>query len=519
MSTASPSATVALLPGRLRQLLALVAAVACLLALLVAAEPPRLALAHPDHCQDKTEQTDDGECFTDEEIAGQDDSGADLEPGETASTKNLHLLANLPKSGPFAGESAFMSDIAFQGRYAYQGNYNGFQITDISDPEQPRVVSQVNCPGSQNDISVYGNLVFTSTDSRRSDDGCSSFALSPRTTPSSTDPNAEYWEGIKVFDVSNPAAPVHVTSVETDCGSHTHTLLPEPANNRVLLYVSSYDLNSAAKDCRLSSTPEDDHDKISIIEVPLADPAAASVIAEPILFPDGGFPGSSTTRQTRGCHDITVYQALDLAAGACMGEGVLMDISDPVAPRVVSSRTDPNFAFWHSATFTNDGDTVVFTDELGGGGAPTCNPTIGSTRGADVLFDVSDPTNPTFLSYFKIPRTQSNQENCVAHNGNFLPVEGRDIYVQAWYQGGVSVVDMTDPTAPREIGFFDRGPLSADRLILGGSWSAYFYNGFIYSNDIQQGLDVLRLTDRRAAGAERNRVPRLNAQTQGPLGS
>jgi hypothetical protein len=519
MRTVSTATATSTSPAGVRRLLALVAAVACVLALLVATEPPRLALAHPDHCQDKTEQTDDGECFTDEQIAAMDDSGADLEPGEVASSQNLHLLANLPKSGPFTGESAFMSDIAFQGRYAYQGNYNGFQITDISDPEQPRIVSQVSCPGSQNDISVYGTLVFTSTDSRRSDDGCESFALTSKTVPSSTDPNAEYWEGVKVFDVSDPTAPVRLTSVETDCGSHTHTLLPDLGNGRLLLYVSSYDLNAAAKDCRLTGTPEDDHDKISIIEVPLADPAAARVIAEPVLFPDGGFPGSPSTRQTRGCHDITVYPALGLAAGACMGEGILMDISDPVSPQVLSSVRDPNFAFWHSATFTNDGDTVVFTDELGGGGAPTCNPTVGSTRGADILYDVSDPASPTFLSYFKIPRTQSNTENCVAHNGNFLPVAGRDIYVQAWYQGGVSVIDMTDPTAPTEIGFFDRGPLSAERRILGGSWSAYFYNGFIYSNDIQQGLDVLKLTGPEAAGAARHRVPRLNAQTQGPLGT
>jgi hypothetical protein len=199
------------------------------------------------------------------------------------------------------------------------------------------------------------------------------------------------------------------------------------------------------------------------------------------------------------------------------GEGIILDISNPVNPQVLSSVTDPNFAFWHSATFSNDGKTVIFTDELGGGGGPTCNPTVGPKRGADAIYDISNPRAPVLKSYFKIPRTQSNTENCVAHNGNVLPTPDRDIFVQAWYQGGISVIDFTDPANPVEVGYFDRGPLSNERLVLGGSWSTYFYNGRIYSNDIQQGLDIFKLSDSVAAKANGVKLPYLNAQTQEPL--
>ena len=476
---------------------------------------PVSATAHPEVCGKEQEAHEDGEmCFTEEQIAAFDDSGANLAPGETARSQNMHLLANLPKSGPFAGEAAFNSDIAFWGKYAFQGNYNGFQITDISSPGNPKIVSQVNCPGSQTDISVWKNLVILSTDSRRSDNSCNSFALTSSTTPSSTDPNAEYWEGIKVFDWSDPSSPKLVTAMETDCGSHTHTILPQ--GDRMIVYVSSYDLSTAAKDCRLTSTPQDDHDKISIVEFPMNRPQDYTV-TEKVLFPDGGFAGTSYTRQTRGCHDITVYPAMKLAAGACMGEGVMMDISDPRDPKVISSMRDNNFAFWHSATFSNDATKVIFTDELGGGGGPTCNPTIGPEKGADAIYDVNPPVAPIFLSYFKIGRTQSNTENCVAHNGNVLPTADNDVFVQSWYQGGTSVIDFTDASKPREVAFFDRGPIAADRLVLGGHWSSYYYNGFIFGNEIQRGLDVMKFSDPLAAKANGVKLPYLNAQVQEPL--
>lgn len=498
---------------------------------------PAPAVAHPEVCGEKTGETSGGVvasmlavlnifsdflpaeaeeqidekgaeiCFSEGEIAMMDDSGADLQPGETASSDNVSLLANLPKTGPFDGDLAYNSDLAFWGDYAFQGNYEGFQITDVSDPANPGVVSQVDCPGSQNDISVWGDLVITSTDSRRTNDGCDNEATS--------DP-VNYWEGIKVFDWSDPANPELVSSVATDCGSHTHTILPE--DDRILVYVSSYSPNAALVNC------QPPHDKISIVEIPIEDPGASAVIAEPVLFPDGGHPGGPIgdsqfpTSATSGCHDITVYQAIGLAAGACMGEGVMMDISDPEAPEVISTMLDGNFAFWHSATISNDGDTVVFTDELGGGGGPTCNPTVGPNRGANAYYDISDPTDPQFRSYFKIPRTQANSENCVAHNGNLIPVPGRDIMVQAWYQGGLSIVDFTNPRRPRELGWFERGPFRDVPITgssLSGGWSTYFYNGMVFTNEIQEGLDVHEFRDpisRRAA-----ELPHMNAQSQEPF--
>ena len=227
-------------------------------------------------------------------------------------------------------------------------------------------------------------------------------------------------------------------------------------------------------------------------------------------------PGG-TQRATTGCHDITVYQKIGLAAGACTGEGAIIDIKDPVNPKVIASVEDPNFAFWHSATISQDGKKVLFTDELGGGSAPTCNSTIGPNRGADAVYDITDPANPKFMSYFKIPREQTNQENCVAHNGNAIPVPGRDILVQSWYQGGTSIIDWTDGNNIKELAWFDRGPwTSAERPNggLAGFWSTYYYNGFIYGSEIQRGFDVFKATGSEFAEADRKKVRTLNAQTQ-----
>jgi hypothetical protein len=366
------------------------------------------------------------------------------------------------------------------------------------------VVSQVLCPGSQNDISVHGDLLFLSTDSSRSDDSCASVSQ-----PASV---KESWEGMKIFDISDKRNPRYVKSVETNCGSHTHTLIPSRDSRSVYLYVSSYAPAANLPDC------QPPHDLISIIKVPVRTPADAAVIATPNLFPDGGNPAGSGSRETSGCHDITAYPAKKIAAGACMGDGVLMDISDPEAPRVINRvRDTTNFAFWHSATFNQAGTKVVFTDELGGGSSATCNETIGSSRGANAIYDITgrgDSRVMTFRSYYKIPRTNANTENCVAHNGSIVPVLFGDIMVQAWYQGGVSVWSFTDSANPVEIGFWERGPLSDTELILGGSWSAYFYNGYIYSSDIQKGLDVLELKDWRTLTALFNRIQQLNVQSQ-----
>ena len=288
--------------------------------------------------------------------------------------------------------------------------------------------------------------------------------------------------------------------------------MPAKNNKSIYLYVSSYGPQAAFPDC------QPPHDSISIVKVPLKKPTDAAVVATPNLFPDGGYEGRTGASATSGCHDITAYPTKDLAAGACMGDGVLLDISKREAPRVLHRvRDTTNFAFWHSATFNNRGTKVVFTDELGGGGGATCNDTVGPERGANAIYDLTgrgDERKLEFRSYYKIPRTNGDTENCVAHNGSLIPVLGKDIMVQAWYQGGVSVWDFTDSTEPTEIGFWERGPLSDSQLIVGGSWSAYYYNGHIYSSDIQKGLDVLELNDWRTWTAKLVHFRELNVQTQ-----
>ncbi|WP_262847831.1 LVIVD repeat-containing protein [Mumia quercus] len=440
-------------------------------------------------------------------LAALDDSDAELGVGEVASSPNMKLLANIPKNGAFASESAYQTDLAFQGDYAFAGNYNGFTVYDIKKADRPKQVAQVVCPGSQNDISVSGNLLVLSTDSSRSNDSCDNVSQ-----PASV---KESWEGLKVFDISKPTEPKYVASVETKCGSHTHTLAPSKDKKNLYAYVSSYSPNEAYPDCQRP------HDLISVVKIPVKNPAAAAVVAEPVLFPGpdethgGGNPPGNYSSTTSGCHDITAYPSKDIAAGACMGDGILLDIKDRENPKVIEQvRDTENFAFWHSATFNNAGTKVVFTDELGGGGGATCNPTVGDEKGANAVYDITKGNKLTFKSYYKIPRTQANTENCVAHNGSLIPIKGKDIMVQAWYQGGISVWDFTDSANPKELAWFDRGPLSAERLVLGGSWSAYYYNGFIYSSDIQQGFDVLQVKDRRLAGAQGYKYDEFNPQMQ-----
>ncbi|MBC6462481.1 LVIVD repeat-containing protein [Actinomadura sp. HBU206391] len=445
-------------------------------------------------------------------------AAAEIPPVDAvAKSDNIRHLANIPKQAPFDSEANLNSDLAFQGKYAFSGNYAGVTILDISKPSRPKIVSQVVCPGSQNDVSVNGDLMYLSTDSARSDDSCNSTSATPPTPGGSGDENPANWQGIKVFDISDVRNPRYVKSVETKCGSHTHTLVPDNKRRADYLYIQSYGPQDRFPKC------QPPHDKISIVKVPRDRPTAAAVVSEPVLFPEGGFegvPGSYPNGKsaTSGCHDITAYPEKDLAAGACMGDGVLFDISDRARPRVITGVRDTvNFAFWHSATFNNSGSKVVFTDELGGGGTATCNAAIGDLKGANGIYDIVGKGHKrklVFRSYYKIPRHQADTENCVAHNGSLIPVKGKDLMVQAWYQGGVSVWDFTDSSRPREIGYFERGPLSDTRAVTGGAWSAYYYNGYVYSNDIQKGFDVLEIDDRRVKDAKRVRLDQLNVQTQ-----
>src|SRR6266568_2719490 len=192
-------------------------------------------------------------------------------------------------------------------------------------------------------------------------------------------------------------------------------------------------------------------------------------------------------------HDITVYSRIGLAAGACSGNGILLDIKDPVHPKRVDAVNDPNYAYWHSASFSNDGKKVVFTDEWGGGLGARCRANDPNKWGADAIFTLNN-NKLSFASYYKMPAAQGDSENCVAHNGSLIPVPGRDLEVQAWYQGGISVMDFTDAEHPVEIGYFDRGPIDPKMLVLGGDWSAYWYNGHIYASEIARGLDIFELT-------------------------
>ena len=492
-------------------------------ALVALAVVPLSSSAHPEACAHGgvfTAQpsagwyaswTEESEgCLPASVVSTFDDSSAQLAAGESDGTDNLALKSNTPKPAPFDAEGDFNSDIAFEDGYAYGGNYDGVQIWDVRDPDNPALAAFIHCPGSQNDVTVNDGILVTSTDSVRNKAECDGNVSVPTDSPEYGQPTN--WEGLRVFDVRNPYRPKYLTDVRTDCGSHTHTVLPE--KNRLLVYVQSYDIPSAtAKPKYKCAAP---HDKISIVSVPKGNPANAKLVAEPVLFPDGGNDGTTgTLRATTGCHDITVYQELDLAAGACTGEGVIMSIRNPLKPKVLANIEDTNFAFWHSATISNDGKKVLFTDELGGGGQPTCNPTVGPNRGADAIYDITDPANPRFMSYFKIPRTQTNTENCVAHNGNLIPnKKGRDLLVQSWYQGGLSILDWTNGKKPKEVAWFDRGPISESELILGGNWSTYFYNGRVYGSEIYRGFDVYKL-----AGVKTGKpfTGTLNAQTQEPL--
>jgi hypothetical protein len=398
---------------------------------------------------------------------------------EDLHSANMRLLANSPKP------DTTNSDLAFWGKRLFAGNYGGFRILDISHPSKPKVLSDFTCNGAQNDVSVWGSpreqqLLFLSIDRPQDKETCDS-----QNTPAST----PGFEGIRILDVTHASHPELVKAVPTDCGSHTNTLLPDLENDRVLIYVASYPLQGQSQDCNV-------HFKVSIVEVPLSAPENASVIRETL----------GLTAPAIGCHDVTVVPALEIAAAACISEGEIWDISDPDDPSVLAKIHNPAIQIWHSATFTNDGQTVWFGDEAGGGAAPFCA-TTSDTTGRIWAYDVSDPSSPTGpLGSYKIPRSQGS-EICTAHNFNFIPYGRHDLLVSSWYGGATSVVNLDDPAAPREIGFYDaQEPTAAE------TWSSYFYNGFIYANDILRGVDVFALEDPAARRAER--LGHLNPQTQ-----
>ncbi len=506
-----------------------------------------------------------------------------FDAGEAIS--NMKLSATVRSPEGFLGVTN--SDLAFLGNYAIQGNYNGPVIWDVSNPNSPTLVTAYPCPASQNDVSVYRNLMFMSAEAQNGRTDCMPGGVRETVSPLRM-------RGVRVFDISDIKSPKLIANVQTCRGSHTHTVLEDPKDkDNVYIYVSgSSSIRSADELAGCvgdadSDDPNSSRLRIEIIKVPLADPSKAAVVGKANIFAglqapprhglsdadmaaaarnlenvrrSGGFiarnpqsgqetevprrmvivlldsivkargaTGAATSADSatlRGaiqgimnrtfaaapaprqgnanaavsegaqCHDITVYPAVGLAGGACEGHGLLIDISDPVNPVRLDAVADSNFAYWHSATFNNDGTQLLFSDEWGGGGGPKCREGDKPEWGANAIFAIENK-KLVFKSYYKLPSYQSETENCVAHNGSLIPIPDRDVMVQAWYQGGISVFDWSDPAKPFEIASYDRGPIDDSRLVSGGSWSAYWYNGAIVSSEIARGLDVVELTPSR----------------------
>jgi hypothetical protein len=464
------------------------------------------------------------------------------------------------------------SDLAFEGSHLFEGNFYGMNIYDISNPAKTTLLTSMVCPGGQGDVSVYKNLMFMSVEmpNGRVDCGTQGFPPNPEPTAEEkaqdkaaaenknmTDEEKakerarqmarrmpvaqkDRFRGVRIFDISDIKNPKQVAAVQTCRGSHTHTLVVDPNDkDNVYIYVSGTSFVRQSEELEGCSGEKPDKDpntalfRIDVIKVPLAAPQEAKIVSSPRVFINSetgalnglnnggthGKKGAEKPADTDQCHDITVYSAIGLAAGACSGNGILLDIKDPVHPKRVDAVNDPNYSYWHSASFSNDGSKVVFTDEWGGGLGARCRANDPNKWGADAIFRLNGD-KLTFANYYKMPAAQGDTKNCVAHNGSLVPIPGRDVEVQAWYQGGVSVMDFTDPAHPFEIAYFDRGAIDPKVLVLGGEWSAYWYNGYIYGSEIARGLDVFQLTPTKYLtqneidAAKTVQVNELNVQDQ-----
>ncbi len=424
------------------------------------------------------------------------------------------------------------TDLAFSGDQVFVGSYHGFNTYRVEVPASPQLVTSVVCPGGQGDVSVVGNLLIMSVEQTRGRLDC---GLQGVAEPVSD----ERFRGIRIFDISDMRMPRQVAAVQTCRGSHTHTVVTDPDDEgNIYVYgsgtgsVRSGEELEGCSDESPAENPETALFRIDVIRIPAAQPEEAAVVSRPFVFRDpetgnvaglwrGGDhgPGTQRTSESSRCHDITAFPEMGLAAGACSGNGILLDVSDPVNPVRLDDVVDPGFAYWHSATFNNDGTKVIFTDEWGGGGRPRCRASDPRNWGANAIYDVVDG-RLEYRSHYKLPAPQTERENCVAHNGSLVPVPGRDIMVQSWYQGGISVFDFTDSANPVEIAYFDRGPINSERLVMGGYWSSYWYRGYIYGTEIARGLDVLELlpseylTDNELAAAASVAPAEFNAQQQ-----
>ena len=425
----------------------------------------------------------------------------DDESGESQEERSIESLAS---SQRYPMLSFSNTDMAFTKDMLVAGSYHGFNIYRLEEDGFPNLMTSVVCPGGQGDVSVVGDLLIMSVQDTRGRLDCGLQGVDP-------EPNEERFRGIRLFDISNPEMPIQVGAVQTCRGSHTHSVVEGPTSDgKIIVFnsgTSSIRDQEEMGDC-FEDIPGDDRTalfRIDVIEIPIDNPSNSKIIDSPTVFADletgviaglwrGGDHGDETqeTEITDQCHDITVFPSASLAAGACSGNGILFDISDPTKPKRIDDVTDTGFAYWHSATFNNEGTKVLFTDEWGGGGRARCRAWDPINWGANAIYDIVDG-QLQFRSHFKMPAPQKETENCVAHNGAIIPVPGRDIFVQAWYQGGISVIDFTDSSNPIEIAYFDRGPILEDELITGGFWSVYYYEGTIYGTEITRGLDVFKL--------------------------
>jgi uncharacterized protein (DUF305 family) len=406
----------------------------------------------------------------------------------------------------FGRRSPFLSfantDMAFKDDLLAVGSYHGFNLYRLGQGAEPQLITSVVCPGGQGDVSIVGNLLLMSVESNSGRVDCGRQGVTGKVS-------AERFRGLRIFDISDQTRPVQVGQVQTCRGSHTHSVVAAGERRLIVYNSGTANIRDAGElaGC-VTGTPGDPRTalfRVDVIEIPLADPSQSRIIDSPTVFADaetgqiaglwqGGDhgEGTQTTSRTDHCHDITLFPSKNIAGGACSGNGILFDISNPLEPRRIDAVTDTGFAYWHSATFNNDGTKVVFTDEWGGGGRPRCRVQDPRTWGANAIYDIVDG-ELVFRSYYKLPAAQTDKENCVAHNGSLIPVPGRDLFVQAWYQGGLSISDFTDSANPREIAYFDRGPVNEQHGTMGGYWSVYWYNGRIYGSEIARGLDVLTL--------------------------